>query len=280
MASRMLSSGFEVRALVRDASSSRAVADRGWTPVVGDLSSRDSLHAAVNGVDCVVHSAAYLGTDHDLARKINVDGTRQLAEEALDAGVRRFVHISTMSVHGEPQPDGLREESPLVTKDPRYAYVESKSQAELAVLDVQARGLKTVILRPGAICSAVHSQWGDEMVGLLRKRGWPKDFHPDDVIPWVHTENLAEMTWLAVTHPVAANQTFLAVDQNVAIRDFFVPVAKVLGCPITIPDRPPVVSSCHVGKIAVLLGYKPTTDFATTLGQLIELARQQSIGGV
>jgi hypothetical protein len=59
------------------------------------------------------------------------------------------------------------------------------------------------------------------------------------VIPWVHTSDLAEMTWLAATHPAAESETFLAVDRCVPIRDYFVPIMTALGQTFTAPDRTP-----------------------------------------
>jgi nucleoside-diphosphate-sugar epimerase len=93
------------------------------------------------------------------------------------------------------------------------------------------------------------------------------------VIPWVHTDDLAEMTWLAATHRDAAHATFLAVDENVALRDYFNPILAALGEPeLTSPGRPPHVSRCRPGKIRTALGYQPGHTFGQTLGQLVELA--------
>jgi nucleoside-diphosphate-sugar epimerase len=54
-------------------------------------------------------------------------------------GVRRFVHISTISVHGDPQPDGLHEDSPLAT-DAAHAYVATKAAGEAALGMVRSQG--------------------------------------------------------------------------------------------------------------------------------------------
>jgi nucleoside-diphosphate-sugar epimerase len=223
MAARFSDAGCAIRALVRTQESARAVGKRGWVAIVGDLTQPETLAQAVAGVDFVVHAAAYLDDDWGQAQAVNVDGTRRLATAALAANVGRFVHISTVSVHGEPIPNGVREDSPLATSDTQYAYVATKARAELEVLDAQALGLVTVILRPGAICSTTNSQWGNELIARLRTTGWPAPWHPDDVLPWVRTENLAEMTWLAATHPGAANETFLAVDRNASLREWIVP---------------------------------------------------------
>jgi nucleoside-diphosphate-sugar epimerase len=272
MADRLAAGGLRVRVMVRTPAQARIAVQAGWQPVTGDLAAPGSLGASVDGADLVVHAAAYLGKDKDLAQAVNVEGTRQLAQAALAAGAGRFVHISTMSVHGDPQPDGLEEDSPLAI-GAAHPYVATKAAAEVALDTVRSRGLPTVVLRPGAICSLVNSQWGDELVARLRQSGWPAACHPGDVIPWVHTGDLAEMTWLAATHPAAGGETFLAVDRCVAIRDYFVPIMTALGQTFTAPDRDPVVSRCRIGKIRTVLGYVPRRAFGQTIAGLTALAR-------
>jgi nucleoside-diphosphate-sugar epimerase len=273
LAARISVGGMKVRALVRSNIQSEAAKAQGWTPVFGDLTQPGTLNAALEGVDLVVHCGAAGGPDLARCQQVNVDGTRALTGLAIEAGVKRFVHISTISVHGAALPLRVDEETELATADP-YPYCSTKALAELAVGDARARGLETVILRPGMICHWVRSQWGDEMVERLRAGGWPADLHPADVLPWVQTQNLAEMTWLALTHPGAANETFLAIDRNVALSEFFVPLVQAMGHTVKPPDRAPVATACHVGKIASKLGYKPIHTFEETMEHLLELAKR------
>ena len=99
MADRLAAGGLRVRAMVRTPDQARMAARRVWRPVTGDLAAPGSLGAVVGGADLVVHAAAYLGQDKDMAEAVNVMGTRRLAQAVIDAGAAPFVHISTMSVH-------------------------------------------------------------------------------------------------------------------------------------------------------------------------------------
>jgi len=272
LATHLRNDGWKVRALVRSPRQLDLVNGQGWEPVLGDLTQPGSLPGALAGVEFVLHCAAYMGPDRSLYQTVNVDATRTLADLALEAKVRRFVHISSVSVHGEELPSRVDEESPLATTDPE-PYCSSKALGELALGQIRAKGLETVVLRPGMICNVERSQWGNEMVERIRTRGWPKAMHPDDVLPWVQTQNLAEMARLALSHPGAAGETFLAIDRNVALRELFGPIAKALGQPVLVPDRPPQISECHVGKIAEKLGYKPVRSFDETMDGLLALAK-------
>jgi hypothetical protein len=95
----------------------------------------------------------------------------------------------------------------------------------------------------------------------------------DDVNSWVRTWYLAEMTWLAPTHPAAANETFLAVDRNVSFRESHGPTARALGYPTLVPDRSPQISESRVSKIASRLGYDPVRTFEETIEALVALAK-------
>jgi nucleoside-diphosphate-sugar epimerase len=271
LARRVFEGGLSVRALVRTQEQAEEAGREGWIPVQGDLTKPTTLRGVCDGVDLVLHSAAYMGKPGPLYQTVNVDGTRELAEGALAAGVRRFVQISTMSVYGEPLPPALTEESPLSTEDAE-PYCATKARAEIELQKIRVRGLTVTILRPGMITHWSKSQWGNEMVERIRARGWPAFLHPDDVMPWVHTSNLAEMSYLSLTHPTPSNDAFIAVDRNVAIRDFYGPIAAALGKPIVLPDRGPTMSFSTLGKISNALGYSPVYSFEETVARLVELA--------
>jgi len=273
LAQRLAKSGLSVRALVRTDEQAARAFGQGWVPTRGDLTDPPSLSQAMEGVELVVHNAAYSGRPGPLYQTVNVDGTREMAERSLDAGVRRFVHISTVSVYGEPVPPNVDEESPLATKDPE-PYCATKALAELELAKLRGRGLPVTILRPGMITHWVRSQWGDEMVERIRAKGWPAFLHPDDIMPWVHTENLAEMVQIALTHPSVPNEAFLAVDRNVRIRACYGQVAAALGRPVTTPPRAPNDSTVRLGRIGARLGYRPVHSFEETVAQLVELARR------
>ena len=273
LARRLSEGGLVVRALIRTDEQAVFVRQQGWEAARGDLGTPGTLSSALEGADLVLHAAAYSGDSKALAATINVAGSRELAERALQAGVRGFVHISTLSVHGDPIPSNVDESSPLAIGHPD-PYCSTKALAEIELGKLRSRGLPVTILRAGMITHWVRSQWGDEMVGKIRSSGWPSWLHPDDVMPWVHTMNLAEMSWLALTVGPAASDTFVAADRNVSFREFYGPVAAALGRPVLVPERRPEVSSARVGKIGSALGYRPVYTFEETVDRLVQLAKR------
>src|SRR5690606_17319074 len=121
--------------------------------VVGNIDGTTDYSSALNGVDVVVHAAARAHIMRDevsdpLAeyRKVNVEGTLNLAKQAVAAGVKRFVFISSVNVHGISSLEPYIENDELAARDP---FSVSKNEAEEGLrLLAQETGLEVVIIRP------------------------------------------------------------------------------------------------------------------------------------
>jgi nucleoside-diphosphate-sugar epimerase len=149
---RLVREGYQVRGLVRDASRCAELRQSGVEPVFGDIRDRSALDEAVNGVDIVYHIAA-LYRRENVSRKdmwdTNVQGTRNLLDAALKAQVQRFVHCSTVGVHGDIKNPPANEQAPYRPGD---HYQESKAEGERVALEYMAETqLPIVVFRPGAI---------------------------------------------------------------------------------------------------------------------------------
>lgn len=150
---RILGKGHDVRILVRDAAKASALADLGAKIVIGDLNSPDTLLPAVEGVDAVVHMAAFFRTftDFEGVVKTNHAGTSALAKASIAAGVRRFVFISTGNVYPTTNRRPAKEDDVLDVNDPR-AYSSSKIAAENELLSLHKNnGFDVRVLRLGFV---------------------------------------------------------------------------------------------------------------------------------
>ncbi|MEG3090499.1 SDR family oxidoreductase [Sphingomonas sp. PB1R3] len=136
---RAAGSGLSLRALTRRAQPSRA----GITWIAGALDRPDSLATLVEGADAVLHIAGVVNAP-DRAGFVsgNIDGTRAMVEAAKAAGIRRFVHVSSLSAR---EPD-------------LSVYGWSKRQAEDVVTD---SGLDWTIVRPSGIYGPHDTEWLD-----------------------------------------------------------------------------------------------------------------------
>lgn len=188
-AARILAQGYNVRILVRDAEKARGLAAQGAEVVTGDLNNADSLHAAVEGIDAIVHMAAYFRTftDNEGIIQTNYSGTVALANAAMAAGVKRFVFTSTSNVYPTTNSRPAREDDVLSSNDPR-AYSSSKIAAENELLLLHKNnGLDVRVLRLGFV-------YGDrdphieEIIPILKQ--WNR--HPGYRMHMVHHLDVAQ----------------------------------------------------------------------------------------
>jgi nucleoside-diphosphate-sugar epimerase len=149
---RLVSAGCVVRALVRDPNRGEALRQRGVDIVVGDLRQPALLERATEGIDIVYHLAAMFRPENVSRTEMwesNVNGTQNVLDMAIKAGVQRFIHCSTVGVHGEIKGPPATELSPY---DPGDLYQASKTEGERIVLRYMREDrLPIVVFRPGGI---------------------------------------------------------------------------------------------------------------------------------
>ena len=149
---RLVREGYGVRALVRDPARCERWSRMGVDLALGDLRDQHAVGIAMKGIDVVYHIAA-LFRPENVSRKemweCNVEGTRNLLDAAVREGVQRFVHCSTVGVHGDVKNPPATEEFPYAPGD---YYQESKTEGEKLALAYSAQGkLPIVVFRPGGI---------------------------------------------------------------------------------------------------------------------------------
>lgn len=268
IATKCLEEGAKVKGLIRSKENISLCNKLGIIPIIGDLTDRETIEEALRDVDIVIHAAAYLGENRTIAEDSNIHGVRSLVEASILAGIERFVHISTVSVYGHFEGEVELNEASDLAYGHSEVYISTKCESERIIQEAIESGLHSVILRPGVICSEYNSHWGDN---LISKVGGVEDvtwIHPDDLTPWVHADNLAEMCVLVATHPKAVNESYNAVDGNYAENEFTVRIAQALKKKIIIPDGNPIRMSYSCTKLKNDLGYHPIKKFQETVVQL------------
>jgi nucleoside-diphosphate-sugar epimerase len=206
--------------------------------VLGDIGRSTTLAEALNGVAVVVHLAARVHMMHDDAadplqefRRVNVAGTEALARAAVDRGVRRLVFVSTSKVNGESTSG--RPFTEADPSDPQDPYGVSKWEAEEVLRSIgSTTGIEIVIVRPPLVYGpGVRANFLRLM--KLVERGFPLPL-PDtkNRRSLVGVENLADFLVRCVSHPEAANETFMLSDgEDVSTRELIVRLALALARP-------------------------------------------------
>ena len=211
----------------------------GSSIAVGDIGPDTHWAPALEGCDRVVHLAARVHVMNDKAidqltefRRINVDGTLNLALQAAAAGVRRFVYLSSVKVNGEGTSPG-RAFTEADAPNPQDAYGQSKHEAEQGLRQLSAdTGMEVVVIRPPLVYGpGVKANFAALMRAV--QRGWPLPLgavHNQRSL--VALSNLVDFIVTCITHPQAANQTFLVSDgQDLSTTELVRGMARAAGVP-------------------------------------------------
>lgn len=153
LAQRLASLGYEVNALVRNDSATKSLQHPNISIFKGDVLEKESLLTAMKGCRQVYHTAAKVGAwDKDPASfyAVNVDGTRNVLNAALQSGVDKTVITSTCGVIGPSLQDPMREDDPRINGF-AIDYELSKKISEDIILHYAREGMNVVIVSPAKV---------------------------------------------------------------------------------------------------------------------------------
>jgi nucleoside-diphosphate-sugar epimerase len=186
---------------------------------VGEFSSITDFKNALTGCQVIIHAAARVHVMKEAAeeplveyRRVNVEGTLNLARQAAAAGVKRFIFVSSIKVNGEGTAPGASYNADDVPA-PVDSYGISKMEAEQGLRALAAEtGMDVVIIRPVLVYGpGVKANFLSMMRWL--QRGVPLPFGAIyNKRSLVALDNLVDLIMTCIDHPAAANQTFLVSD--------------------------------------------------------------------
>ncbi len=207
--------------------------DPGRGIVAGDVTDPDPWADQLEGVDTVVHTAAVVALDGDEERfwRTNVLGTRRVLGAAAAAGVRRVVHLSSVTVYGFDFPDGVDESHPVHPNG--SPYVDTKVAGEQVALQAHAAGdLEVVVIRPGDVYGPRSGPWTIAPVEAIRAGRMWLPMGGRGLISPIFVDNLVDALTAAVTVPGAAGRVINVTDGvGVQARRFFGRYCDLLRAP-------------------------------------------------
>ncbi|WP_375423044.1 NAD-dependent epimerase/dehydratase family protein [uncultured Friedmanniella sp.] len=239
--------GATVRAVVRRAGTAPELP--GLTEHVGDFADADLAAEVLVGADAVVTTVHPMGSDRATQEQVAVVGTPLLARAARDAGVARFVHVSTCAVYDRSPGLGDVAETSALVGDDGDVYAVTKRDTDAALAEVE--GITRVLVRPPAILGPGEtSVWNVLRPAAIRDDERLRRANAAGTFAWVHVDDLAGLVTDLATGRVLSGPdvaTGPVVDGCTAVN--------VAGSPATVAD--------YVGTVAQALGVP--TDFDNDL---------------
>jgi 2-alkyl-3-oxoalkanoate reductase len=239
IAERLVRAGRKVRAAVRRNSDTRFLDTLGVEKVVGDLTDEGSCRGLCAGVEAVFHAAAKVGDWGPWSefQRHTIDATGNLARAAATAGVRRFVHISSISAYGHPNAKDLvlDETAPLGVNVNRWSYYTlAKVTVERLLWEMhRQKQLPLTVIRPSWIygprdrttIARLHRMITTGKVKILGQG--------DNRLNTVYAGNIADACLLAVEKPAALGQAYnISNDGTITQLEYLTKLAAAFGCPV------------------------------------------------
>jgi nucleoside-diphosphate-sugar epimerase len=299
---RLRAEGHAVRALARSPSAAERVRERGAEPVDGDLVDASAMRAGAQGCELAFHATlGDWGTREEFERG-NVDGTRNALRACAEAGVRRFVHVSTEAVllAGEPLVN-VDETAPLRPDSPAL-YSATKARAEQAVLAANGESFETVVVRPRFVWGVGDTTLLPVMVEMVRSGRFAWIGGGRHLTSTTHVDNTVEGLVLGATRGCPGNVYFVTDGEPVVFRDFVSELLASQGVAapsrsipawagsalagvgeaswrvLPLPGRPPLTRftywvtsqecTIRIDKAREQLGYAPVKSIADGLAEL------------
>jgi nucleoside-diphosphate-sugar epimerase len=233
---KSLATDYRIRAMARSAAAAAAVEERGGAPILCSLEDVASIN--LEGCEIVVHCAAEVSewAAPGLFHRSNVFGTMRLLEAARNAGVRKFVHISTDSVlFTGVDLRGVDETRPIPSRS-SFEYGATKAAGEKAVVSANdPTGLETVALRPTLVWGPGDTTVLPEIILMVEQGKFVWVGQGRCTVSTTHIENLIHGIRLAMEHPCGGEVFFITDQEPVQLRSFLTRYARANG--VELPSR-------------------------------------------
>lgn len=205
-----------------------------------DLTASSNFDQLLDGISVVIHTAARVHVmddriDNPLSayRAVNVDGTKRLAQQAAQHGVKRFIFFSSIKVNGERTSEGQAFTADMIPA-PTDAYAQSKLEAENALLKIaESTGMEVVIIRlPLVYGPGVKANFARMIRWVSSGFPLPLGSINANSRSMVGLDNLIDLVLICTTHRAAANQIFLVSDdEDLSTAALLRRLAKAMGKP-------------------------------------------------
>ncbi|HTG35331.1 MAG TPA: NAD(P)-dependent oxidoreductase [Thermoanaerobaculia bacterium] len=247
---RLLDLGHEVVALdYKEGLKTAELRDWGAGVIIGSVTDAAVVRRAMEGVEVVHHLAAAfreMNVPDTYYWEVNVQGTRNVLDEALKQGVRKLVYCSTCGVHGNIDHPPGGEDAPI---QPADYYQRTKYEAEPLVRTFHQRGLPAAILRPAAIYGPGDPERFLMIFRRVSRGTFPMFGNGKTLYHPLYIDNLVDAFVAAMADGVGDGEAYLiADDEYLEIEDLVKRVGRALNVDVKIPHYPvwPVVAAGHV----------------------------------
>ena len=228
----LVDKGYKVKALVRKNSDTSLLNEiSGKLEIhIGELNDVGSLMDAMDGVKCIVHTAAIISfwpKRKDEMFQTNVEGTRNILNVALEYNIDKFIHISSVAAIGRKSSDTfITETNTWDDSALNTHYAATKHQAELEVYRATEEGLNTILLNPSIILGpALKGTSSARLFEYVEKKN---KFYTEGYMNYVDVRDVVTSIMFFIENQTKSGDRFIVNAGAIRYKDFFEAIAKVL----------------------------------------------------
>jgi nucleoside-diphosphate-sugar epimerase len=286
-----IAQGMKVRGLQTCTEQNKKAENLGVEIIIGSITDPTTAQKACQGVDIVLHTeqiAEEAGAINNF-RDINVGGTVNMAKAAKQAGVKTFVHLSSVMVYGFNYSNGITE-SGLLSAD-NNPYCQTKIEAEAALLELNTPDFGIIIIRAGDVYGPGSIPWIVRPILMMRQKLFAYANDGKGVINHVYIDNLIDGIFLAIEKETYGEIFNITDGQETSWKEYFLRLSAMEGlpAPLSLPKDeiklflklrvqgqklfrkkvdilPESIDfmtrpyACSIVKAQTMLNYKPTID--------------------
>ena len=260
----LIKRGHDVTLLVRNIEKARKLFRDNCEYYVGDVTNRDSLKGCCNNIDIVFHMVAKVGnqlpSDEEFKafRAVNVEGTKNIVEEAKKSEVSRFIFVSSIAAMGIVKKTPITEKSHC---NPYLPYQVTKYEAEQYINEQVKNGFPAIIVRPTKVYGVGEHEYSYLTLAKLCKKGiYPKVGKGNNYTSNIYITDFVQALVKLVENGKIGETYILTSSESVGFTEAGKVIAKVLGkriLIIPIPSGLMISAAAIEEKIFLKLGKKP-----------------------
>ena len=198
--------------------------------VEADILDVPSLEIAFEGIEKIYHSAAIIGYDesfYDSMYKTNIEGTANVVNIALDKGVKKILHVSSIAAIGGKPKEEITEETKWEKNQWTTHYGITKMMAEREIWRGISEGLEAVIVNPGIIIGVGNDEHKSLIQLFKRITNKKMPFYTNGTNGFIDIEDVAKASILLMNSDVSAER-FILVNENISFKNYFEKIANAV----------------------------------------------------
>jgi dihydroflavonol-4-reductase len=264
---RLSQTSHKLYCLARQSSNTQHIKEAGATIVIGDVTDKRSLLEGMKGCDWVINLAniyTFWEPNRRIYTDVNVEGTRNVMESALENGISKVLHVSTALIYGKPADVPFTEQSKVGPA--RFSeYARTKYEGDLIAWEIfNRKRLPLVVVYPGMVVGPGNPKYGAQLVRNLVERRMPVLAFANKTSFMAYVGDVADVIVRALVKEGNLGEKYL-VGQQISMREFYQMISEISRVPLpklSLPNNLAMVNAQFMTFTANLTKKQPMWGLA------------------